>query len=71
MAGTRFINAKAEEDENLELVAEAVKYYKTTSILSNSIIQRNANMGEMNSITVEITKEEYDSWRYNYPESIK
>lgn len=54
-------------------VAEAVKYYKTVTILSNSNIMRSANMGEISSITTEITEEEYnnvDTEDDNPPEAI-
>lgn len=51
----------AESDNDLEVVAETVKYYKTTTVLSNSEIMRAANLGEVSSLTTEITEEEYDS----------
>lgn len=50
----------AAEDEG-EVVAIAEKYYKTVTILNNSEVMRAANLGEMSSITTEITKFEYDS----------
>ena len=50
----------AAEDEG-EIVAIAEKYYKTVTILNNSEVMRAANLGEMSSITTEITKFEYDS----------
>lgn len=51
----------AESDNDLEVVAETVKYYKTTTVLSNSEIMRAANLGEVSSLTTEITEEEYNS----------
>ncbi len=64
-------NVKAEElleSSELELdevVAETTKYYKTVTILSNSSLMRSANMGEVHSITTEISEEEYN----NVPEN--
>lgn len=49
------------ETEELEKVAETVKYYKTVIILSNSEVMRSANLGEVSSITTEITEEEYNN----------
>lgn len=47
--------------ETEEKVAEKIKYFKTVTVLSNSNVMRNANMGEITSITTEITEEEYNS----------
>lgn len=47
--------------ETEEKVAEATRYYKTVTVLSNSNVMRNANLGEITSITTEITEEEYES----------
>lgn len=53
-----FVSAETEE---MELVSETTKYYKTTIVVSNSEVMRNAGLGELSSITTEITKEEYDN----------
>ena len=54
------IFVSAEEDEG-RIVASEEKYYKTVTILNNSSVLQRANLGEMSSITTEITKEEYDN----------
>ena len=54
------IFVSAEEDEG-RIVAEEEKYYKTVTVLNNSSVLQRANLGEMSSITTEITKFEYDS----------
>lgn len=48
-------------EERGEVVAENIKYYKTVTILNNSDVMRSSNLGEMSSITTEISKLEYDS----------
>lgn len=50
----------AETDE-MELVAENVKYYRTVTVLNNSEVMRNSNLGEVTSFTTEVTEEEYNS----------
>ena len=47
--------------EEKEVVAQTTKYYKTVTIYNNSGVLRNANMGEMSSLTTEVTKEEFDN----------
>lgn len=49
------------EEGKLEKVAGSVKYFKTVTILSNSEVMRNSNLGEVSSITTEITEEEYNN----------
>lgn len=49
------------ENDHEEIVAENIKYYKTVTILNNSNVMKTANLGEMSSITTEISKLEYDS----------
>lgn len=53
-----FVSAETEE---MELVATKTKYFKTTVVLSTSEVMRNSGLGEISSITTEITKEEYDN----------
>lgn len=43
------------------VVARTDKYYKTVTILDNSQIMTAADMGEISSITTEISKEEFDN----------
>ena len=52
---------KAEEQDNFVKVAETVKYFKTVTIYNNSGVMRDANMGELTSLTTEVTKEEFDN----------
>lgn len=47
------------DDSVNEVVAETTKYYKTVTILNNSEIMTAAGMGELSSLTTEISKEEY------------
>lgn len=47
------------DDSVNEVVAETTKYYKTVTILNNSEIMTAAGMGELASITTEISEEEY------------
>lgn len=54
------IFVSAEEDEG-KIVASEEKYYKTVTVLNNSSVLQRANLGEMSSITTEITKEEYNN----------
>ncbi len=54
------VSAETNDDEFVE-VAKTVKYLKTVSVYNNSSVMRNANLGEMTSLTTEVTKEEYDS----------
>lgn len=54
------VSAETNEEEFVK-VAEAVKYFKTTTIFNNSSVMREANQGEMSSLTTEITKEEFDN----------
>lgn len=54
------VNAKQNDDEFVT-VAKTTKYFKTVSIYNNSSIMREANLGEMSSLTTEITKEEFDN----------
>ena len=42
-----------------EVVAETTKYYKTVTVISRSDLMIKANLGEISSITTEVTKEEY------------
>ena len=49
------------ETENRVKVAEEVKYFKTVSVLSNNAVMRTAELGEISSLTTEITEEEYNS----------
>lgn len=49
------------EDEEMEKVAETKKYFKTITILSGSNVTRNSDLGEVTSITTEITEEEYNN----------
>lgn len=59
---TATANAKAItafDDKDFEVVAETTKYYKTVSILSNSEVMTVAGLGELSSITTEISEEEY------------
>lgn len=49
------------ENEEMELVAENVKYYRTVTVLNNSEVMRNSNLGEVTSFTTEVTEEEYNS----------
>lgn len=51
----------AESTEEKVKVAEGVKYYRTDTILSNSAVMRAANLGEVSSLTTEITEEEYNN----------
>lgn len=51
---------KAETEERVK-VAEDIKYFKTVTILSNSEVMRTGNLGEVSSLTTEITEEEYNS----------
>lgn len=51
---------KAETEERVK-VAEDIKYFKTTTVLSNSEVMRAGNLGEVSSLTTEITEEEYNS----------
>lgn len=51
----------ADTVEEKEIVAQTTKYYKTVTIYNNSGVLRNANMGEMSSLTTEVTKEEFDN----------
>ena len=51
----------ADTIEEKEVVAQTTKYYKTVTIYNNSGVLRNANMGEMSSLTTEVTKEEFDN----------
>ena len=44
-----------------EVVAETTKYYKTVTVISRSDLMIKANLGEISSITTEVTKEEYDN----------
>lgn len=53
------------ETEDGTIVAEKEKYYKTVTILSNSDVMMRANLGEVSSITTEVTKEEYDNFDPN------
>lgn len=53
-----FVSAETEE---MELVATNTKYYKTVVVMSSSEVMRNSGLGELSSITTEITKEEYDN----------
>ena len=54
-------NASSPEEETYVKVAEEIKYIKTTSIINNSSIMRNADLGEMSSISIEVSKEEFDN----------
>ena len=51
------------EEDNVvnEVVAETTKYYKTVTILNNSHVMAVANVGDISSITTEITREEYEN----------
>ena len=49
------------ENDEMELVAENVKYYRTVTVLNNSEVMRNSNLGEVTSFTTEVTEEEYNS----------
>lgn len=49
------------ENDEMELVAENVKYYRTITVLNNSEVMRNSNLGEVTSFTTEVTEEEYNS----------
>ena len=51
----------AETTEEKEIVGQTIKYFRTDTIINNSSVMRSANMGELSSITVEVTKEEFDS----------
>lgn len=53
--------ASSIEDEKFEKVAEEIKYIKTTSIINNSNVMRNADLEEMSSISIEVSKEEFDN----------
>lgn len=53
-------NASSPEEETFVKVAEEVKYIKTTSIINNSSVMRNADLEEMTSISTEVSKEEFD-----------
>ncbi|MDE5888627.1 MAG: hypothetical protein K2H20_01260 [Bacilli bacterium] len=44
-----------------EVVAETTKYYKTVTLLNNSSVMRTANIGDIYSITTEVSEEEYNS----------
>lgn len=48
-------------DDELEVVAKTTKYYKTVTIFNNSDVMRNADLGEMSSITTEVTEEEFNN----------
>lgn len=50
-----------ESSELEEVVAQTTKYYKTVTVLNNSSLMREANQGEVHSITTEISEEEYNS----------
>ncbi len=52
---------RAQSNDELVKVAENTKYLKTVTILSNSEVMRNGNMGEISSLTTEITEEEYNN----------
>ena len=54
------VNAEQQDKDGYVTVAETTKYFKTVSIYNNSDIMREANLGEMSSLTTEVTKEEYD-----------
>lgn len=54
-------NASSPEEETFVKVAEEVKYIKTTSIINNSSVMRNADLEEMTSISTEVSKEEFDN----------
>ena len=54
-------NASSPEEETYVKVAEEIKYIKTTSIINNSSVMRNADLGEISSISIEVSKEEYDN----------
>lgn len=51
----------ADTTEEEVKVAEAVKYIKTVTVFNNSSVMRDANLGEMTSLTTEVTKEEFDN----------
>lgn len=50
-----------ESSELEEVVAQTTKYYKTVTVLNNSSLMREANQGEVHSITTEISEEDYNS----------
>ena len=54
-------NASSPEEETFVKVAEEIKYIKTTSIINNSSVMRNADLEEMSSISIEVSKEEFDN----------
>lgn len=54
-------NASSPEEETYVKVAEEIKYIKTTSIINNSSVMRNADLEEMSSISIEVSKEEFDN----------
>ncbi len=56
-----FIVSADTNDEEFVEVAKTVKYLKTVYVYNNSSVMRNANLGEMTSLTTEVTKEEFDS----------
>ena len=56
-----FIVSAEEADSEYVKVAETVKYFKSTSVFNNSDIMRNAGLGEMSSITVEVSEEEFNN----------
>lgn len=54
-------NASSPKEETFVKVAEEIKYIKTTSIINNSSVMRNADLEEMSSISIEVSKEEFDN----------
>ena len=46
--------------DGFTIIGESVKYYKTVSILNDSLVTASV-LPELSSFTTEITKEEYDS----------
>ena len=55
------VKAETVENNNLELVAETIKYYKTTSYNSNYSLYSANQLNHPVTTSVEITKEEYEN----------
>lgn len=54
-------NTNENEEPTGEIVAEATKYYKTVTVLSNSNMMMTADLGEVSSFTTEVTEEEFEN----------
>ena len=55
------VSAEEVQENEYVKVAEAVKYFKTTSVINNSGVMRDAGLAETSSITVEVSEEEFNN----------